>query len=265
MSATFEPESFAEGRFRRAYMGTYTSPRKKAGKRCVVKELKESYTWRASDWDTAVEVHRESQRLARNFNKFSGTNYPISFTEVSVYQVTKQSDPNATPKLNEYVIVEDYIPGNFKKWLNNYGSVSPEVSFAKAMPAFAHWSWWYTKGDKMIADLQGVRSDHPPKYTLTDPVLMSGTVNGRRYGCTDTGVEGIAMFFINHECNDFCDSLPVPTLQDLGIPQRQIVSVTRQLRQIMDATAYSHELKLPYAVRSRLVKPLKTIAARRYY
>ena len=241
-------------------MGTYTSPPRKAGQRCVVKEHKESYTWKASDWDTSVEIQEKAESLAKEFNKYSNTNYPIHFTEVSIYQVTQRSDPNATPKLNEYVVVEDYIPGQFKKWLNNYGYVSPEVSFAKAMPAFAHWSWWNTNGEKMIADLQGVRSEHPSKYTLTDPVLMSGSVDGGRYGCTDTGVEGIAMFFINHQCNEFCNNLPVPTLQKLGIPQRQVASVTQQLQQIMNATAYSHELKLPYDIRSRLVVPLKTIA-----
>ena len=243
-------------------MGTYTAPPEKAGQKCVVKEHKENYTWKSSDWDIAVEIHRESQRLAEGFNKFSNTNYPISFTDIGVQQVTSRSDPNATPKLNEYVIVEDYIPGDFKKWLNNYGYVSPDVSFAKSMPAFAHWSWWYTDGEKMIADLQGVRSENPSKYTLTDPVLMSGTVDGRCYGCTDTGVEGIAMFFMNHQCNGFCDSLPKPTLQALGIPQWQVASVTRQLQQIFNATAYTHEIKLPYDIRSRLVQPLKTIAQR---
>ena len=259
MSTTFSKTSFAEGRFRRAYMGTYTSPREKAGQKCVVKELKETYTWKATDWDSTKEIHEESQKLAGGFNKYSRTNYPIKFTDISIQRVTQQS-PNATPKLNEYVIVEDYIPGEFKKWLNNYGYVSGEVSFALSMPAFAHWSWWHTNGEKMIADLQGVRGDM--EYTLTDPVLMSGSVDGRRYGCTDTGVEGIAMFFLNHQCNSFCNNLPRPTLASLGIPHWQIQSVTQQLQQIMNATAYSHELKLPYDIRSRLVQPLKAIASR---
>ena len=259
MATTFSSTSFAEGRFRRAYMGTHTAPPEKAGKKCVVKELKESYTWKASDWDMTLEIHREAQKLAQAFNQYSQTNYPITFTDVDVQQVTNQGS-TATPKLNEYVIVEDYIPGDFKKWCNNYGYISDEVSFAISMTAFAHWSWWYTNGEKMIADLQGVRSDNG--YTLTDPVLMSGSVDGRRYGCTDTGVEGIVMFFLNHKCNDFCKNLPKPTLYSLGIPQFQIWSVTQQLQQIMNATAYSHELKLPYDIRSRLVQPLKTIACR---
>ena len=258
-STTFEEKSFAEGRFRRAYMGTYTAPPNKAGQRCVVKELKESYTWKASDWDTTLEIHKEAEELAKGFNQYSKTNYPIAFTDIFVHRVTGSADSNSTPKLNEYVIVEDYIPGEFKKWCNNYGYVSPEVSFAKGMPAFAHWSWWYTNGEKMIADLQGVRSDSG--YTLTDPVLMSGTANGKTYGCTDTGVEGIAMFFMNHKCNEFCNNLPKPTPYNLGIPPAQIGMVTQQLQQIFNATAYTHELKLPFDVRSQMVYPMKAVAS----
>ena len=257
IAVEFEPKSFAEGRFRRAYKGRYTTPMEKVGQKCVVKELKDSYTWNPNDWDSTVEIQEESQKLAEGFNKYSRTNYPIQFTDVNILRVTRQSG-NATPKLNEYVVVEDYIPGQFKKWLNNYGYISDEVSFAKSMPAFAHWSWWHTGGEKMIADLQGVRSDDG--YTLTDPVLMSGSVNGKRYGCTDTGVEGITMFFFNHKCNDFCSSLPKPTPYSLGIPQYQIRSVTQQLQEIFNATAYSHELKLPFEIRSRLVQPLKSTA-----
>ena len=246
-------------------MGKYTSPLEKAGQKCVVKELKENFTWEASDLDMTLKIHTEAQELAVKFSQYI-IKYPttitksLSFTDIYVLQVIRNPDPNTRPLLNEYVIVEDYIPGEFKKWINNYGFVSKEVSSALYMPAFAHWSWCYTKGERMIADLQGVRSDRG--YTLTDPVLMSGTVNGQMYGCTDTGVEGIAMFFFNHKCNELCSNLPTPTFQSLGITQSQIPIVTQQLQQIFNAnTAYSNELKLPLDIRSRLVQPLKTIAA----
>lgn len=257
----FESESFAEGRFRRAYKGIYTSPRKKAGQQCVVKILKDSHIWEPTDWNTAIKIQEEAQNLAEDFNKFTRKKHPpIKFTEVRTHRVTEQ-EKNATPKLNECVIVEDFIPGNFKKWLSNYGYISDEVSFAKSMPAFAHWSWWHTGGEKMIADLQGVRSDDG--YTLTDPVLMSQSVNGQIYGCTDTGVEGIALFFLNHECNDICNSLPRPTFDSIGISRSQLHLVKKQLEEILkNATAYSHELMLPPEIRSRLVEPLKTTACR---
>ena len=64
----------------------------------------------------------------------------------------------------------------------------------------------------MIADLQEVKT--AKECLLTDPVIMSNSFGGQ-YGCTDTGVEGIAMFFLKHKCNQFCNMYPKPTIQDV--------------------------------------------------
>ena len=117
--ASFNPTSFAEGRFRRAYKGTWISPASFTGRSCVVKELKSNYTWEASDWNETVNINERAKQLAVFFNsQIYGTS--ISFTEVHVLKVLCQSDPNTTPKLNEYVTCGDYIPGHFTKWCNNY-------------------------------------------------------------------------------------------------------------------------------------------------
>ena len=252
-STTFDSKHFAEGRFRLAYKGKYTAPARRAGQTCVVKEQKDSYTWKATDWDMTVEIQQEAQKMAEEFNKFSGTDHPIQYTDVVVHQVTKST---GRPKLNEYVVVEDYIPGSYKKWINNYGYISDE---SKSMPAFAHWSWVHSKGEVMIGDLQGVRGNN--KFILTDPVLLSCT-HGRKYGCTDMGVEGMAMFFLNHKCNNFCSSLPKPSIRSAGVPQAQIAAASQLLRQITNSTAYSHELKFPVHIRESLIPAFKAIAKR---
>jgi hypothetical protein len=222
----FDTNSFSEGSFQRAYFGIYTAPwapPEKAGLKCVVKELKYSCTWNPNDWYSTVKIQQESQRLADGFNQYYSTrfpnsiSFPIRFTDVQIQQVIFKQPPLTTrPLLSEFVTVEDYIPGQFKKWVNNCGYVSDEFM---SMPAFAHWSWCYTNGEKMIADLQGVRGFM--NYTLTDPVLLSGSANGGIYGCTDTGIEGIRLFFYNHHCNILCGHLPRPTLASLGISQWQ--------------------------------------------
>ena len=56
-STTFNRHHFAEGRFRLAYKGTYTSGPKE-GEECVVKENKESYTWNSTDWDMTIEIQK---------------------------------------------------------------------------------------------------------------------------------------------------------------------------------------------------------------
>ena len=252
MSSTeFESEHFAKGRFRLAYKGTYTAPPSKAGRKCVVKEQRDSYTWKATDWDMSLEIQKEAQTLAVGFNSFAKTDRPIRLTDVVVHKVTKSA---GRPKLNEYVVVEDYIPGEYKKWINNYGYISDE---GKSMSAFAHWSWIHTKGEKMIADLQGVRERNA--YILTDPVLLSAT-HGRKYGCTDMGVEGMSMFFLNHKCNEFCNKLPKPSVRSAGISQSQITAASQLLQQITNSTAYSHELKFPVHIRESLIPAFKAIA-----
>ena len=240
---TFEPTHFAEGRFRRAYKGTYT----RTGNRCVVKENKESYTWKSTDWNMAVKLYEESKKLADQFDKrCTGS---IQFADVTVGYVSQTSN-TGRPKLNEYVLVEDYIPGNFTKWCNNYGYISSD---SELMPAFMHWSWVQTKGQAMVADLQGAREYST--YHLTDPVLLS-TTEGGKYGCTDTGVEGMAMFFLKHTCNQFCRGLPKPTIGDVVGKH----SALAQLEMIMTSTAYSHELKFPKHIRQTMITKFPQIA-----
>ena len=187
-ATTFSSVSFAEGRFRRAYKGTCTAPPSKRGKEIVVKELKDSYTWDAADWDVTLRIHKKASQLSRGFNSFPRTNYPIRFTEITVHNVYNQStDPISRPKLDESVIVEEYIAGEFNKWCSNYGFISAE---SQSMPAFMHWSWVHTRGEMMVGDLQGVWK--PDGFLLTDPVIMSLS---NSFGPTDTGAEGMIMFF----------------------------------------------------------------------
>ena len=260
-SVVFERRHFAEGRFRRAYMGTWMNPSWKRGELCVVKELKDSFTWEPSDWDTTKLVQEEAQEMAEGFNAFSGTNYPIKFTEMDVMRVAR-NDPNATPRVGESVIVEEYIEGSFKKWCNNYGFISQEAqTTAKSMPAFMHWSWWHNDGQMMIADLQGVKQSNG--YLLTDPVILSDSGNAE-YGCTDMGVEGMAMFFVNHKCNLFCQKLPAPKFDDfVGVIPPRIRNLCKTaLPSIQNCTAYTTELKFPRPVKDIVLRTFRNIATR---
>lgn len=241
-------------------MGTYTAPPSKAGKKCVVKKNKASYVWDSKHWTMSRDIQSQSKDLALKFNKsYQRPAYTITFTDVTVECVvsTGRHRPGG-PKVNEYILVEDYIPGNFTKWCNNYGYISSD---SQLLPAFMHWTWVHTGGKMMIADLQGVRNDVTKTYILTDPVLLSNTVTGGQYGCTDTGVEGMAMFFLNHSCNSMCQHLPRPRIGDVVSNTRDVM---KQLASIMTSTAYSHELKLPNNVKTVMITRFPQIASRRY-
>ena len=248
-TTTFETTHFSAGRFRLAYKGTYTKPYYKKGRKCVVKEMKDTFTWKRTDWDETVDIVKQSQELAKGFNSYSNNNRPVKFADVAIHTVTQSA---GRPKLNEFVAVEDYIPGDYVKWCNNYGTITPGST---SMPAFVHWSWAHTKGETMIADLQGVKNDD--SYYLTDPCLLSAT-NGGKYGCTDMGIEGMAMFFINHTCTDFCKYIPKPSVQ--GVSQAQLAAAIRSQQQISTSTAFSHEVTFPQYVRDALIPAFKKIA-----
>ena len=174
-------------------MGNYQLP--KRGRKCVIKHDKKNLM-KKSDWDDAVKCHKKAKELAAGFNTFSKTNYPIYYTDLEVFHVTEEGNREQGPYLNEYFLVEVYIEGSFTKWCNNYGYCNDEAKTSHiSMSAFMHWSWAHTKGELMIADLQGVRYDN--HYVLTDPAIY------KKYGITDTGVKGMFMFFHFHSCNSF--------------------------------------------------------------
>ena len=204
-------------------------------------------------------IHKKASELAQGFNSFSRTIYPIRFTEITVHKIIR-SAPNSRPKLGESVIVEEYIAGEFKKWCSNYGFISTE-SHAQSMPAFMHWSWVHTKGELMVADLQGALK--PDGFLLTDPVIMSLS---NSYGPTDTGAEGTIMFFYQHKCNNYCQSLPRPTPSDFinSVPQHELRECMGKLDQLQSATTYTVDLNLSPRTRQIVASVLRSVAARRY-
>ena len=220
--ATFEQTPFAEGRFRLAYKGEWKTPEKK-GKPCVIKRMKSGAVITPNSWDCTLKIYDRAKTLAQQFN------YPVRFTDIGRYTVARSSP-------TEYVVAEDYLEGTFTKWCNNYGYISPKAKSEHiTMPAFVHWSWLHTKGQEMICDLQGVHDKNG--YHLTDPVILS---LNNSYGETDTGIEGMVKFFMNHECNCICNGWNRPRWESfIGMIPRGTLAAFNS------ATAYAFECKFP--------------------
>ena len=201
-ATTFAEKSFAEGASRRAYRAMRWTPGK-YGTRAVVKEYMEDYTWAQGDWATAERIYKETKEFATRFNRVSNTNCPIDVVDYSIEIVT-ESD-SGTPKLGEWVMVEDYLEGNFQKYISNSGWVRPHCTTEyPSMPAFAHWSWVNTRGRRLVCDLQGVLNNDG--YILTDPAILSLQ---HAYGATDLAVHGMGLFFMTHQCTSICRSLNI--------------------------------------------------------
>lgn len=109
--------------------------------------------------------------------------------------------------VGEWVAAEDYLYGNYTKWLSNNGWVNDNAGLS--LPAFSHWTWVATGGQVLVCDLQGV-CDNPKGYWLTDPAIHSPR---QEYGITDLGNVGIHNFFATHVCTTFC--------KDLGIDNKR--------------------------------------------
>ena len=296
-----ESQPFAEGRFRYAYRGQYEYPPEKAGRKCVVKRKKSGCTYDPNGWDMCVKIQEEAQSFAQGYVRYCQTvvqrvqqlgpslasqplqlgppgvpfgvglpfvaqqippthAYQITFTKIDTAEVSH--GPGQMP---EYVIVEDFLEGQYNKWVSNYGGISPE---SKVLPAFCHWSWVHTKGEKMIADLQGVRRDDIDTYILTDPAILTAS-GGGQMGGADTGIVGMSMFFMKHECNQWCRDLPRPTWERVvrSIPalQLQISPLQLLVAQLTNRnTVFFQELQsvaaLSPVVRAALIRLFKQIA-----
>ncbi len=204
VSTSFATASFAEGASRRAYRAMRWKPASKYGQKAVAKEYKAAYAWAQGDWDTAVSIYEKTKELARKFNIASNADRPIRIVDYDVQKVSSRA-VDGTPKLGEFVLVEDYLEGDFQKFTSNAGGVKPQCTTTYTlMPSFAHWTWVHTRGQLMVADLQGVRYDN--EYVLTDPCILSVD---RNYGATDLALIGMALFFLTHQCTDFCHSLDI--------------------------------------------------------
>lgn len=131
----------------------------------------------------AIFMSNEFNKAMRN--KGFSENEQFFFTRVVLIRVG-----------SEYYFIEGYINGSFEKYTSNSSLVKESVPLATA---FSHFTWHYSDGKYMVADLQGVNN------LLTDPVVH--TQSGEFYQHADLAQNGIVAFFKHHKCNEYCEKL----------------------------------------------------------
>lgn len=116
-----------------------------------------------------------------------------------------------------------------------------------AIPTFMHWNWVYSKGEKVVSDIQGI--EKKGYYHLTDPAVLS--IN-QEYGLTDLGPYGILLFLAKHIHTPYCKNLPWPN--------NQIINLLKSfLRVKKRRTSFSFEFKNHPNIKQFYINIKKTV------
>lgn len=227
--ARFDSTPFAEGSMRWCYAGIVLSDKGKMvypdsfpDGRCVVKSFKEGCAVDAQEWTDDYKNSFYANAVAAEFNKAVPTTRPLKFAVPYVAQIDTRAgakvmgitmtpdDVKGKLESREWVAIEPFIVGEYKKFTSNSGWIDPHIG--NAIPAFMHWGWVHSKGQVLVSDIQGVRRD--TCYMLTDPAVQSVD---RHYGATDLGAEGLVRFLTTHKHTELCKALPWPSDEEIRL------------------------------------------------
>lgn len=188
---------------------------------CVVK-TKRCSPAKQTDWHHEVMASQKASQLADYFNTgvLDPTDHRVTFNvpfvalmdEVTdlrlitliMGSVLKRSEYNRKLYYNEYVLIENYMRGDFTTLRSNNGWMSENPMY-KELRAFCHFTWCLSGGHLVVADFQGLRTTN--RFRLNNPVIHS---TDQSYGQKDRGGEGILDFFRSHKCNEICNRWAIP-------------------------------------------------------
>lgn len=210
-----EKNSFASGAFRDAFKAKRTKKTNLGDDWVIKKYSEQSIDTITNTLKMPLENHTRKQvqmhAVARNITARFATKVPVEFGSVFKYGKVYYSTWNECP-----VTVEEFVPGDFSKYVNNDGQcvVSPSKEydeiFQKAQ-CLTHFSYLYSKKKLMVLDIQG------SKYQLYDPELATAELNeedeesderSEFFFCAgNLSSLSIDRFKEGHKCNKFCEMM----------------------------------------------------------
>ena len=248
--ACFEKSPKSEGAFRYCYCGNIKDYNDKPltnsyfpkGK-CVVKVFKEKVAHYKTDLNEDFKNSIYADKISTIFNSlyrdklyelkfvipFAATMQKYASFNLLFFIPIKNSDSEKKIKEDEWIAVEPDIGEPYVKFVSNTNY--EHKNLGKAIPAFMHWNWVYTKGEKVVSDVQGVEKDG--YYELTDPAVQS--IN-QEYGSPDLGPYGLLVFLAKHKHNEYCKNFPWPNKEDIIFLQSFHQSTSKR-------TTFSFEFK----------------------
>lgn len=131
----------------------------------------------------------------------------------------------------KYYSAEEYIEGEFKKWISNAGILDEDI-YSCTLDAFSHWTYQATDEYLIVTDLQGMErksSSGKMEYVLTDPAITCPD-NPERFTGTNLAIKGVKKFFENHQCNHICKILKLKKHKYQAKPDREIRTLATAFR-----------------------------------
>ncbi|CAB4042364.1 transient receptor potential cation channel subfamily M member 6-like, partial [Paramuricea clavata] len=161
----------------------------------VIRETNETEQTHAQ---TSVQMHYLATNFVSQLNEKIAKKGITDFGETFSYKkifMGKTED-------GEYVAIEEYIDGDFVKYINNDGDICEDRDIGDKVQAFAHFTYEKSEGTLIVLDIQSAG------YNLYDPEIASLHLlgdEGNYMFCTGNLSEtAITSFFSIHECNKFC-------------------------------------------------------------
>ena len=230
--SVFDKTPFAQGAFRYCYKGEIMNKNGKctnseifpSGK-CVVKVFKEKVAHHLSDFEEDFKGYFYAMEVSQIFNSlysylflpeihfmapYATSLYKHSSFELFGFIPIRDDDSMKKIKENEWLAIEPFIEGNYKKYISNTCTYCTITDDDKAISLFMHWNWVYSEGRTLVSDIQGIKKNK--HYELTDPAIQS--INNE-FGQTDLGILGLICFVIRHKHNEYCKDLPWPKEKEI--------------------------------------------------
>ena len=214
--AEFQPKYFQAGSFRYCYKGTIKNLN--GGEiatldfpsgQCVVKVYKDEsntqdYLMDFIGSQYAYEMAQLFNQVIRIPNKlnfvlpYAGSVHLLAgFKLFGLFKVSTNDDSKRYLSPNMKVAIEPFLDGKYIKFSSNSGYENPD--FDAYIPAFSHFTWIYSKGTRVVMDVQGIFKNK--RYYLTDPACQS---IDEKFGNSDLGAMGLCKFILCHKHNDIC-------------------------------------------------------------
>jgi hypothetical protein len=199
-------EPFGSGSMRLAYLATI----EKQSQLLVAKQWKTSQKNALTKCLQQLKCHQLAIKYSDIFNeklKKFGEKQKLKFLAIKLLVIEKD-------KKEEFYTLEEYIPGDYVKFNNNYKFVNNDYAEYPIFQCFSHFTFLESGCKEMVVDIQGVIATKGDYHVLTDPAVHSqGTM--KQFGMGDLGNLGMKAFNCAHECGEICLKLGYMSLQSL--------------------------------------------------